>query len=104
VKLLRQKELEEGLGEVYIPQALSAEGGEAGSGTGGIDKKASCHILRHSFATHMLENGVNIRVLLELPGHSTIVTIQYNRGRSGFSPKAGGHNRPCVGLKPDLHA
>jgi site-specific recombinase XerD len=29
----------------------------------GIDKKTGCHTRRHSFATHMLESGVNIRVL-----------------------------------------
>lgn len=42
----------------------------------GIDKKATCHTLRHSFATTMLENGVNIRVLQELLGHANVKTIE----------------------------
>lgn len=42
----------------------------------GIVKKVGCHTLRHSFATHMLENGVNIRVLQELLGHADVKTTE----------------------------
>lgn len=42
----------------------------------GIDKQATCHTLRHSFATTMLENGVNIRVLQELLGHADVKTTE----------------------------
>jgi site-specific recombinase XerD len=38
------------------------------------DKKTGCHTLRPSFATHMMENGVNIRVLRELLGHADVKT------------------------------
>jgi integron integrase len=42
----------------------------------GITKRVSCHTFRHSFATHMLENGVNIRVVQELMGHADVKTTE----------------------------
>ena len=126
-RMLHQKDLQNGLGKVELPNALERKYPDAArewkwqylfpskklstnprTGKRGrwhlyptilqsalrkaclsaeIDKKVSAHTFRHSFATHMLESGVDIRTVQVLLGHKSVQTTMIHTCDKGQRPR-----------------
>lgn len=75
-------------GRYHVHESLVQRAVKEAVGRAGIVKHVGCHTFRHSFATHLLETGYDIRTIQELPGHKDVRTTMIythvlNRGGKG---------------------